>query len=67
VRKPKLETERNLYPLWEIIDEASREALKRYQREVFGLKLTIPGQVTADTIPVDWDKEMRKAPSRSRD
>ena len=66
MRKPKLQTEQNLYPLWEIIDEASREALKSCYKKCCGLELTIPKANTADTIPIDWDKEVRRAPSRSR-
>ena len=58
MRKPELETERNLYPLWFLIDEASREVLKFYQREVYGLEIIIPNQITADNIPVDYGKFM---------
>lgn len=57
----------NLYPLWEIIDYTSKRNLVKYQHDTYGTKITIPKLVTADEVPVDWDKELRKAPSRSRE
>ncbi len=55
----------NLYPLWWIIDEEAKQILLDYQKKYYDQGIGVPEKPVAE-IPVDWDKETRKAPSRSR-
>ena len=58
-------TSQHLYPLWWLITESCRQCLLNYQKKYYSKGIKKPEKPLA-VIPVDWDKEIRKVPSRSR-